>query len=247
MEISKVIESQEKQILALSEKLHDAVKELSRRNTQRQINDTDLYGITYYSQSDGGAPANFYLSISQDLGTLSRFQFKLIVKPFISTVKSDGIQDTVVSVNNTSLSARTTTGTTSVTITPNPHGHTTQPHNHNVIAGFNILHPTPSGQIMTITLNGVDITPYLAKQIGGMSEWSRIREGVYPDTGLDDGSMFDLLEVASDLTLEGRTSDVNKLLDPGFKPMLITWGEPPNALSFAIELISYSKYSNVNR
>lgn len=205
---------------------------IEQKDFQRRHNFVDLYGVEYTRQGDGGAPATFYISISTDMVYLERFEFKLIVQPFVSTVSSNGIQSATVTVNSRSLSANYNYG--SVTISPNPHNHTTQPHTHNVVSGVSMTHTTASD--FRVSIEGVDITAYLMAQYGSWISG----EGVYPS--IDIGKDYDILEVASDLVAQGRMDDADKLTSSGYKRVEISSDSP-----FQVTLVNYLKYSHMNR
>lgn len=203
-------------------------KDIKQKNRQRRHQVVDMYGVEYTRQGDGGSPATFYISISPDMVYLERFEFKLIIQPFVSTVSTSGIQSATVDVNDTSLSIA------NQAITPNPHKHTTSPHTHNVVSGVSLIHTTSSS--FTVSIEGIDVTPYLMAQYG---EWID-GEGVYPS--LDIGKDYDILEVASDLVAEGRDADAEKLTKAGYKAISITSDAP-----FQVTLVNYLKYSHINR
>lgn len=208
-------------------------KNIDQKDTQRRHNFVDMYGVEYTRQGDGGAPATFYISISPDMVYLERFEFKLIIQPFVSTVSSSGIQSTTVTVNNRSL-AGSISGST-VSISPNPHNHTTAPHTHNVVSGVSMVHTTAND--FRVSIEGVDITAELMAQYGG--SWIN-GEGVYPSLTI--GEDYDILEVASDLVAQGRESDANKLTSSGYKAVSISSSAP-----FQVTLVNYLKYSHMNR
>lgn len=87
-----------------------------------------------------------------------------------------------------------------------------------------------------IELDGVNITPYVLDKISLPITSS----GIYPSSTLEND--FDILKVAGDLKLIGRTEDSNKLVAQGLKKLVISG----DGLSEAT-LISYIKYSNLNR
>ena len=88
----------------------------------------------------------------------------------------------------------------------------------------------------SISINGVNITDYLREQTN--DEWID-GEGLYPtDEGEEDTDYFDVLDVASLLFNEGRMADSNKLLNPGFKEMVIHADS-----SFKATVFLYCKYS----
>lgn len=198
---------------------------ISQENKQRRNQVVDLYGVEYYRQGDANYPATFYISISPDMIYMERFEFKLIMQPFLSTAGE---------VGETSLSAgpyATVNGNTLVlsdqAVDPDPHTHTLTPG----MSSYGTI-----GSDVRISVEGIDVTPYLAAQYDG---WIN-GEGVYPT--LDVGKNYDLLQVASDLVAEGRGTDADKLTHSGYKKIEITSGSP-----FGVVLVLYSKYSHLNR
>ena len=206
----------------------NSARNISQDNTQRRNQVVDLYGVEFYRQGDGGAPARFYLSISPDMVYMERFEFKLIIQPFISTVAAGGVQSATVNVDNTSL---TVSGTN---ISPNPHKHTTQAHTHTITGGIAMSQTTAKD--FRITIEGIDVTAYLTAQYDAWIDG----EGVYPS--LDVAKNYDILEVASDLIAEGRESDADKLTRSGYKMVEISSQTP-----FSVVLVAYLKYSHLNR
>lgn len=243
-----MILTQEEALIRISERVAENKKRIDRMLKQRRNQVVDLYGVEYTRQGAANSPARFYISISPDMVYLERFEFKLIVQPFISTVGGIGMttltasgsgggyevitaQDLTNILNSSSCSSLpddtdgsgTTTG-----ISPNPH-------NHDVIPGITAV-PTTANDFR-VSVEGIDVTPYLMAQYGG--EWLN-GEGVYPS--LEIGRDYDLIEVASDLIGEGRDEDANKILRSGYKAIEITAGSP-----FSITLVNYLKYSHLNR
>lgn len=226
----------------VSERVYENTKSIKQNDRQRRDRVLDMYGVEYYRVGDGGAPARFYISVSPDLVYFERFEFKLIIQPFVSTAGS-GTGSAVVRVNDTRLEVgdrQLNTGNPVTpnphdhSIDPNPHSHTTEAHTHNINAGVTLI-PTVADDFR-IHAEGMDITPYLMAQHGS---WIH-GEGVYP--ALDIDKRYDLLEVASDMVAEGRKSDADKLLRPGYKPIEISSSSP-----FSCTMSAYIKYSHVNR
>ena len=221
----------EKAIKRIAERTADNRDKLKRSTEQRRNNVVDLYGIPFTSQGDRGVPADFYVSVSPDLVYLQRFSFKVGIEPFMSTTVGAST-DAVVEVNETDLSVSKNN------ITPNPHKHTTKAHSHNIVSGAVITHTTASD--FRIRMAGIDITPYLMEQQGG--EWIS-GEGIFPNNRLEDEEdLYDILDVASVMSAEGREEDAEKLLKHGLKRIQITSNAP-----FKATLYVYLKYSNVNR
>jgi hypothetical protein len=200
---------------------------IDQKDRQRRYSFVDMYGIEYTRQGDGGSPATFYIGIPKDMEYMLRYEFKLIVQPFVSTVASEGIQSAVVDVNPTSLSV------SGSSVNPNPHDHSTQPHTHSVVAGVSMTHTTANDFL--IKIDDIDVTPYLMAQ----GDWID-GEGIFPSAEIGDD--FDILEVASDLKAEGRTEDAHKLVCAGNHKVEISSGSP-----FQVTLVNYLKYSHMNR
>lgn len=202
-------------------------QDISRKNKQRRYSVVDIYGTEFTRLGDGGSPAKFYISVSPDMVYYHRFEFKLIIQPFVSTV-TGATQSASVEVNDTSL------GISSGSITPNPHGHSTEPHSHNLVTGIALTHTQAND--FTVSVDGIDITPYLAAQYDSWIDG----EGVYPS--LDIGKDYDLLQVACDLRAEGRYEDAETLMKAGYKEIEISSSSP-----FQSTLVLYLKYNHLNR
>lgn len=216
----------EDSIAKIAEKVYDLIKYKDSSLTQRRNLVTDMYGVEYTRQASSGYPATFYISLTPDLVYLERFQFKLIIAPFQSTVGSVSVG--TLSVDSTALSMDGTS------ISPNPHSHTVKG-NLNISSG--ISESTPSASDFRVKIEGIDITPYLMAQYS--NAWIS-GTGVYPDSTI--GHDYDILEVASDLIGEGRQSDADTLVSPGYKKVEIS-----GSTSFAVTLVLYLKLSHVNR
>lgn len=216
----------------LFERTSDLNADRKQKNRQRRDQVTDLFGVEYTRQGDGGAPATFYISVSPDMIYLERFACKLIIQPFISTVSGGGTQSAKVSVQNTSLSV------SGNNISPNPHSHDTAPHTHNIVSGISMTNTDASD--FRVLVAGVNVTPYLMAQTDG--QWIS-GEGIYPDALLgNDEDWYDFLQVASDLEGEGKDSEADKILSPGYKKIEISSAKP-----FQVTLVLYLKHSHMNR
>lgn len=228
----------ENAIQRIAERTVDNSRELRKTRFQRRTEFTDLYGIPFTAQGDAHNPAEFYISVSPDLIYYLRFQFKLDIQPFTSTV-SAGTRAAEVDVKARQLTAQTNEGSRNVTIAPNPHDHETEPHSHEVVSGLTLTHTTADD--FRVKIHGVDITAYLMEQHGG--SWIS-GEGLYPSegTGLTDDDVYDILDVATVMHNEGNTTDEEKLLVPEFKKVEITSNAP-----FQATLYLYLKYSNMGR
>lgn len=233
MDIKGIIDIQQENINKIAERTVDNNKLLKQQLIQRRTQVTDLYGIEYTRQGDVNSPAKFYISISRDYQYFSQFAFKLHVQPFVTTV-GKGLSETTIAINNTSLEVTKQTNPESYKVTPNPHTHTSNAHSHNVVDGLRFINSRFNSLIVKI--NGVDITDKLIYQMGG--SWIH-QEGIYPDA--QDG-VFDILQVASQLVAEGRTTDANKILSSGYLPVEVIADAP-----FQVTMALYLKYPHVNR
>lgn len=202
----------------------------------------DLYGQPFIVYGDASNPAKFYISISPDMVYIERFAFKFVIIPYQTTVTGGTSSETVV-VNNRSLEIEGTG--TSAEIKPNPHNHTTQAHSHNLITGTSYVHTTSRN--WRVFIEGIEITDYLREQVsdienGWLGEKTPI-ENVYPDKSLGDITHFyDILDVASVMDAQGKTSEREELLAPEMKLVEIRSDAP-----FGIQAYLYLKLSHLNR
>ena len=130
---------------------------------QRRNQVVDMYGIEYYRQGDPTTPATIGISLSQDYIYLERFEFKLIISDFTSSISS-----------MTPVTLQLQDGL----ITPNPHDHVIQ-------AGLT-SYPT-TARNNRIYLEDVDLTPYFMAQHN--MQWIN-GNGIYPADNL---SNYDVL------------------------------------------------------
>lgn len=221
----------EDSISKIAEKVYDLIKYKDSSLTQRRNLVTDMYGVEFTRQATADHPATFYISLTPDLVYLERFQFKLIISPFQSTVGSVSVG--TLTVDDTKITP-TVGADGSVSLSPNPHSHTVQG-TMNVSAGMTETEPSASD--FRVKIEGIDITAYLMAQYS--NKWIT-GSGVFPDSSI--GHDYDILEVASDLTGEGRTSDADTLLAPGYKKVEIS-----GSTAFAVTMVLYLKLSHVNR
>lgn len=225
-----MIVTQEEALIRVSERVAENKKRIDRMLKQRRNQVVDMYGVEYTRQGGANAPARFYISISPDMVYLERFEFKLIVQPFIST--AGGIGPAALDLRGVGTERKESVTPSEVAdmleIAPNPH-------THNVTAGISQI-PTTANDFR-VSVEGIDVTPYLMAQYDGA--WLD-GEGVYPS--LDIGEDYDILEVASDLIGEGRKADADKLLRSGYKAIEISAGG-----TFSVTLVNYLKYSHLNR
>lgn len=202
-------------------------QDIAQKNKQRRYSVVDSNGMEFTRLGDVNAPARFYISVSPDMVYYHRFEFKLIISPFTTTV-SGGTDAVVVAIDDTSLEIQNDQ------ITPNPHKHTTQAHTHNIVTGIT---PTPvTATVFGVKVEGIDITPYLAAQY---NDWIS-GEGIWPYIDIEKD--YDLLQVANDLKAEGRYADAAKLMKAGYKAVEVTANGP-----FQVTLVLYLKYDHLNR
>lgn len=202
---------------------------------QRRNQVVDLYGVEFTRQGDAQTPARFYISISQDMQYLERFEFKLAIQPFAMSVGNNG------STANTSLTASTTVAGTSLTtngttINPNPHTHTASTtispnsHNHALNAGITLTQSTASN--FRVYIEDIEITSYLQQQY---PNWIS-GEGVYPNGKSND--KYDILGVVGLLYPWQR----GVITSPGFKEITISANNV-----FSASLTLYLKLPHMNR
>lgn len=89
----------------------------------------------------------------------------------------------------------------------------------------------------------VDITAYLEEQQGITPLFSG--EGIYPknDELIDSiENFYDILDVVSVMYAEGNNADADTIIEPKFKPVVISSKKP-----FSVDAYLYLKYSNTNR
>lgn len=211
----------------IAERTFDNTETIRQMKRQRRNQVVDIYGMEFTRQGGPGAPATFYISISPDMIYLERFEFKLIIQPFLTTTGVSTSTATV-SIEETSLSIQNSQ------ISPNPHTHTVTTHTHSTSPGASL---TPvSGTGFTVSIEGIDVTPYLMAQYGTWIDG----EGVYPSIKIDED--YDILEVASDFIAEGRPEDADALTKAGYKKVEVT-----GTKLFSVTLVLYCKFSHLNR
>ncbi|MHC5215189.1 hypothetical protein ACYSNR_00870 [Enterococcus sp. LJL128] len=208
----------------VAERVSDRTRDTRQDQLQRRNQVVDIYGMEFTRQGDTNHPATFYISVSPDLIYYERFEFKIIIQSFIMPIAGSGAtKPAVVEVNDTTLSLNQDA------ISPNPHGHSTKSHIHDLEAGISIF-PSEISDFQ-IWIEGIDVTPYLKVQHPG---WIN-GEGVYPATDL---SNFDILAAV------GFMEEWQKgtILAPGYKKV-----ELKGQGVFNATLVNYLKYSHVNR
>lgn len=217
----------DKAINRIAERTFDNTETIRQMKKQRRNQVVDIYGMEFTRQGGPGAPATFYISISPDMIYLERFEFKLIIQPFLTTTGVSTSSATV-TVDETSLQIQ------NGQINPNPHKHTVTTHTHSTSPGASL---TPvSNTDFTVAIEGIDVTPYLMAQYGSWIDG----EGVYPSIKIDED--YDILEVASDFIAEDRKDDADALTRAGYKKVEVTGNK-----LFSVTLVLYCKFSHINR
>lgn len=219
--LTNVLSRMAKNINDLKESKHH--DELQRRN---QV--VDVYGYEFYRQGSTNAPATVHVSVSQDLIYYERFEFKLIVTPFIIPISQGGTDPVSLDIIGETANAivppeNHNHGSGSLALTPNPHTHT-------VTAGITTFQSTFSD--FRVVIEGIDITAQLRNQYDG--EWIT-GEGIFPH---EDLSNYDILKAVGYLT----KSQQDKILAPGYKKIELK----ANGF-FNVTLVNYMKYSHINR
>lgn len=217
----------------LAERTYDNTRMLRKTVNQRRNGMEDLYGTMFSAYGDANTPATFYVSLSPNYGYLEMFAFKFVIKPFRTTIQG-GTSSAEVVVGETALGIDSAN-----MIIPNPHGHLTLPHTHNVVSGVSFVDTT--SDYWRISIGGIDITPYLIEQHYG--EWID-GEGIYPNGSLEDlrDDFYDILDVASMMTAEGKIAERETLLAHDFKEVRIVSDAP-----FGVDAYLYLAYNHMNR
>ena len=211
-----------------AEKTYQNSKAIKQSKRQRRDEFVDLYGIEFSRNGSQNSPAVFHVSVSGDAAYMERFQFKIVIESFQSTA---GAETSAVSLAQNPDYVTGSNLTLTDTITPNPH-------KHDIVAGMSTIPVTTSN--FTIECEGIDVTPYLLAQCNE-NGWNWFNgEGVYPSTDLEQS--FDMMEVASDLRLEGRADEADLILRQGWKPIILRADEP-----FYATMVLYLKYQHMNR
>ena len=223
-----MIRTYEDALEAVAKRTYKNQQNIDQKDRQRRYSFTDLYGVEFRASGDVNSPATFYVGISKDIEYLNRFEFKIIIEPFMSYVATGGVQPATVTVNKTELTI------VGGAINPSEHDHTTVAHTHNMVSGISLTQVTATQ--FRVYMDGVDITAYLMAQY---MPWIS-GEGIYPSANI--GEDYDILIVGCDLEAEGNTATRKKLTSAGNHKIEISADGP-----FDARLITYLKYSNMNR
>lgn len=236
----------------LAERTYDNTRQLRKQVQQRRNGMEDLYGTFFSANGDATNPATFYVSLSPNYVYLEMFAFKFIIKPFASSVSGVSVSGEGVTIGETELalegssSASVISGTSTLgdggggLITPNPHTHSVSGGSMSGNLNYGIKQINTSSADWRVVIDGIDITEYLIEQHDG--DWIT-SEGVYPNNRLEDvEDFYDILDVASVMTAEGRTTEREKLLQQRFKKVQIYSDAP-----FGVDAYLYMKFSHMNR
>lgn len=227
-------------VYKLSERVVQNHEDIRQSKVLRRNQTVDIYGSEFYRQGSGDAPATFYISVSPDMVYMERFEFKLIISSFTTTISGASVSQATVVVDDTELEVERTVAPWpdhTHNINPNPHTHATLPHTHNVQTDGGISQIVTTADDFRIKIDGIDITAYLMAQYDG--DWIE-GEGVYPSMEIDKD--YDILEVASDMMAEGRTAEAKRLMSSGYKLVQVSSATP-----FACTMVLYLKYNHLNR
>lgn len=224
----------------LAERTYENRQDIRQKNLQRRHQVVDLYGVEYTALGDANNPAVIYVSISLDREYLERFQFKLRITPFVSTVGSLSIEASG-TITPESLAIEPLTNN----IVPNPHTHAFSGITVNQIPGITNTGTTSDDFTVVVFepetdpsgVNGIDITPFLKAQYGG--QWIS-GMGVYPSLKINKD--YDILQVACDMEGLGLSAERDLLTKAGYKGIMVLSNAP-----FGVTLVNYLKYSHLNR
>lgn len=222
------------------ESVYDAIQILDNRSisnkkqnkqskNQRRNIVIDNFGNEFQRQGDATHPATFYVSLSNDMTYLERYQFKLVMQPFAQPMQGNGATgNRSLTIGNASLA---TNGTT---ISPNPHSHSLSPnpHNHSIDPGISLFDGTATD--FEIWIEGINVTDYLKAQWDG--QWIT-SSGIFPNGNNLDA--YDLLAIEGYLPLYDGSQDI---YTPGYKTFEIRGNGTFNCVMYL-----YLKYSFTNR
>lgn len=205
----------------LAERTLQNTIDINQKNLQRRHQVVDLYGVEYSRLGDANNPAIVYISISPDMEYIERFQFKLIITPFRSSVGSmsgsgqASIGDTSLTINHDIIGTLIQDDEYNLvvqdpSITPNPHSHSINGLTITTTPGVTITNIPSSAQFHVKVFdpvndpsaaNAVDISQMLASQYN--NQWIS-GVGVYPSLQIDHD--YDILQVACELEGLGLTA-----------------------------------------
>ena len=215
----------ESAINRVAERTYENTQDIRRMYRQRRNQVVDIYGMEFTRQGDLDAPATFFISISPDMIYLERFEFKLIIQPFLSAVGGSAGATSIVPSDYAEFVGD------ELHLNYNT---VRDPHSHSVNISRGQVHTDATDFV--IHVEGIDVTPYLAAQYGGWISG----EGIYP--AVDIGKEYDLLEVASDMCAEGHEDYADIITKSGYKRVEVFSSKP-----FQVTLVLYCKYSHCNR
>lgn len=240
----------------MGNEIYDGFKSLSdaqkryRNKTDSTINQrrnmmNDDFDKEYTAIGDNSNRATIWLSSSPDLLYISRWEFKIIILPFVIPVASgsNALSPATLKVEPTSLETeQRRLDVKDSTVTPNPHDHpiqpnphshliTPNPHTHTVNAGITII-PVTNVSDMRIFIDDIDLTSHFKAQF---PKWLD-GEGMYPDSMLQ--HRYDILKACSILSDKQRSS----ILSQGYHRL-----EFESKALFRLNIREFKKYSFVNR
>jgi len=223
------------------EPIQTALEKLSSSNTantnritqssrQRRSSIYEEFGVPYEfkgDSSDGSDNvATVYFAISPDMTYIARWEFKMLIKPFIVPLSgANGIRPATLEIKDTSLSINNSS------ISPNPHTHeiTPNPHTHTVTPGISASPSDVSD--LKIAIDGIDISDKLAEQYDLPDN-----NGMFPDSTV--ANRYDLLKVCNDMADATRS----KVLSAGYHKLTIASGGIIEGTLF-----NFIKYGSINR
>lgn len=224
----------------------------SQMNRQRRTLVQDDFDKEYSCVGNADAAGQIWLAISPDMEYMERWEIKIIVEPFTVPLASGSkalspatltIDPIDLSISETKLTGAKNTWDNGVKITPENHKHEItpshiqptikpNPHSHSVNAGVT-LHPS-AFTTMSVTLDGIDLTPMFKAQQGG--QWITSASGMYPDTTL--GNRYNIFQALDTLGQE----KASPLLEQGYHLL-----EFKADGLFSLKVREFKKYSFTNR
>lgn len=199
-----------------------------QQNRQRRNLVTDDFDKEYTAIGQEGQSGVIWLAISPDMIYIERWEFKVIIDPFLIPISGGTGAMSAVSlhVSDTNLSS------SGSSISPNPHNHviTPNPHTHTINAGVTSI-PSQVENIR-IHLDGYDLTAHFKAQFNGWID----SEGMFPDSSME--NRYDILKAIS-LFPEAQRS---AFLTQGYHKLeFISDG------LFNLKIREFKKYNFINR
>lgn len=176
----------------------DTRDKLNTTIKQRRYGTHNNYGLERTTVGGASRVARFYVPITPDMVSFTRWEFKIVIEPFLVPTSSEGviISETELHIGNTSLSSSNNN------ISPNPHGHTITPnphtHSSSVVAGITLVDPELDN--FKILIDGHDMTSIFASQFPMPDE-----EGMFPDDTI--ANRYDIID-ACNVASESVRNDI---------------------------------------